>query len=185
MGGRGGGPAHGGGRARAHRVGDGGGAGYPGETTSVDVPPAEEEGERRSSGLRILSKRRRDSGDEGVVLVEVQPPSDDEGVRVLGEVPVPVAAAAPSVDEIFSRMRAERETAVAGPEETSSEAPASGDEVTVEEAAPAEAGALTRRPTTRWRPTSTSSRSPTPRTRLRCNGATRCSSRSARNSFAS
>ena len=112
----------------------------PGETTSVDVPPAEEEGERRSSGLRILSKRRRDSGDEGVVLVEVQPPSDDEGVRVLGEAPVPVAAAAPSVDEIFSRMRAERETAVAGPEETSSEAPASGDEVTVEEAAPAEAG---------------------------------------------
>jgi DivIVA domain-containing protein len=111
----------------------------PGETTSIDVPPADDEGERRSSGLRILSKRRRDGGDEGVVLVEVQPPSDDEGVRVLGEAPVPVEAAAPSVDEIFSRMRAERETAGAGPEEASSEAQKSDDDVTVEDGAPAEA----------------------------------------------
>ena len=74
------------------------------------------------------------------MLVEVQPPSDDEGVRVLGEAPVPAATAAPSVDQIFSRMRAERETAVAGTEEAPPETSASDDGVPIEEVAPAEAG---------------------------------------------
>jgi hypothetical protein len=88
------------------------------EATSVDVVVEDDEGERRSSGLRILGQRRRNRGaDDEAVLVEVEPPPDDEGVRVLIDEPVAAAPTAPSVDEIFSRMRAERETAVANAEE--------------------------------------------------------------------
>jgi len=84
----------------------------PEDATPADVPAADDEGERRSGGLRILSRRGQKSGaDDGAVLVEVQPPSDDEGVRVLDEASLLGTPPAPSVDEIFSRMRAERETA--------------------------------------------------------------------------
>jgi DivIVA domain-containing protein len=69
-------------------------------------------GERRSSGLRILGQRRRHSAaDDGAVLVEVERPSDVEGVRVLTGEPDRTADS-PSVDEIFSRIRADREAAV-------------------------------------------------------------------------
>src|SRR5205823_9231009 len=50
----------------------------PEDATPADVPAADDEGERRSGGLRILSRRGQKSGaDDGAVLVEVQPPSDD------------------------------------------------------------------------------------------------------------
>ena len=69
-------------------------------------------GERRSSGLRILGQRRRQAAatDDGAVLVEVERPSEIEGVRVL--IDEPAAEEAPSVDQIFSRIRADREAAV-------------------------------------------------------------------------
>ena len=113
----------------------------PGEATSVDVAAADDEGERRSSGVRILSRGRRGSGsDEGAVLVEVQPPSDDEGVRVLAEEAVSAGVTtAPSVDEIFSRMRAERETGAAGAEEAPPASTASDDGVSVQETVPEDA----------------------------------------------
>jgi hypothetical protein len=73
--------------------------------------PAPKAGGRRSSGLRILGQRRRTpEAEAGATLVEVQPPSDDEGVRVLVEEPL-IGAKTPSVDEIFSRIRADREAA--------------------------------------------------------------------------
>src|SRR5438105_12214842 len=84
----------------------------PEDATPADLAASDDAGERRSKGLRILSRRGRESGaDDGAVLVEVQPPSDDEGVRVLDEASLLGTPPAPSVDEIFSRMRAERETA--------------------------------------------------------------------------
>jgi DivIVA domain-containing protein len=90
------------------------------------------EGERRSSGVRILRRRRKGGADEGAMLVEVHPPADDEGVRVLTD--EPLVDPTPSIDEIFSRMRADREAAaVAGapaeeaPAESSDGAHATGD----------------------------------------------------------
>ena len=105
----------------------------PAEAT-VDVVAPDDEGERRSSGLRILTQRRRVKGaDDGAVLVEVEPPSEDEGVRVLGEAAAPEA---PSVDEIFSRMRAERETAVNQADEVSPQTAAPEGGASAEASAP-------------------------------------------------
>ena len=67
------------------------------------------------------------------MLVEVERPSDDEGVRVLVDGPISAVAPAPSVDEIFSRMRAERETAGSTTEEVPSATPSSDDGVPTEE----------------------------------------------------
>jgi len=105
------------------------------EATSVDMAAEDdEEGERRSSGIRILSRRRRNRGtDDEPVLVEVERPSDDEGVRVLVDGPISAVAPAPSVDEIFSRMRAERETAGSTTEEVPPATPSSDDGVPTEE----------------------------------------------------
>ena len=112
------------------------------EATSADVVAENDAGERRSSGLRILSPRRRGRGaDDDVVLVEVERPPDDEGVRVLVDAPGPVEAEAPSVDEIFSRMRAERETAVANADEVSPAATTPDDDVPTEETVVEEAAA--------------------------------------------
>ena len=84
------------------------------DAPSVDL--GDDEGERRSSGLRILGERPRGgAADERSVLVEVQPPSDNEGVRVLDEGSL-AGITRPRLDEIFSRMRAERETAGAASE---------------------------------------------------------------------
>jgi hypothetical protein len=108
------------------------------ESTSVDVPADESEGEgvgeRRSSGLRILGQRRRGRGaDDEAVLVEVQRPSDDEGVRVLVDGPLPEEAATLSVEEIFSRMRAEREAGVTNADEAPPPTTASDDRATADE----------------------------------------------------
>ena len=112
------------------------------EAMSDDAVDADDEGERRSSGLRILSQRRRvRGGDEAVALVEVEQPSDDEGVRVLVDGPVVAEAPAPSVDEIFSRMRADRETAGNQADDVSPTPPTSGDGAPTEAAAPDDAAA--------------------------------------------
>jgi DivIVA domain-containing protein len=82
---------------------------------------------RRSSGLRILGKRRGGSTrEEDATLVEVHPPADDEGVRVLGDEPLR-AAPTPSVDEIFSRIRADREAAMASEQQRAGAVAAAGE----------------------------------------------------------
>ena len=118
------------------------------DAVEIDVTVPSNPSGRRSSGLRILGQRRRTAdAEEGATLVEVQPPSEDEGVRTLVDEPF-VEATAPSVDEIFSRIRADREAAaktgqpVPGPHAEVDVA--SGDDAGGQEAAdaaPADAGA--------------------------------------------